>query len=161
MSTLTSSPPRTGRDGAADERERRRPADRSRRRRPSVGRRLATAGLLAALGVSLLLSALFVFFRDLGHIWEILSLVLFYGSAVVFPFARIPASLRDVAGLNPIAQIVQDVRHTVVNPGNTKIPSMATAIGPLEIVPILITIAILIIGFAVFNRLTPKFAENL
>ena len=113
------------------------------------------------LGVSLLLSALFVFFRDLGHIWEILSLVLFYGSAVVFPFARIPPSLRDVAGLNPIAQIVQDVRHTVVNPGNTKIPSMATAIGSLEIVPILITVAILIIGFAVFSRLTPKFAENL
>jgi ABC-2 type transport system permease protein len=113
------------------------------------------------LGVSLLLSALFVFFRDLGHIWEILSLVLFYGSAVVFPFARIPASLRDVAGLNPIAQIVQDVRHAVVNPGNPRIPSMATAIGALEIVPILITIAILIIGFAVFNRLTPIFAENL
>ena len=113
------------------------------------------------LGVSLLLSALFVFFRDLGHIWEILSLVLFYGSAVVFPFARIPLSLRDVAGLNPIAQIVQDVRHAVVNPANPKIPSMTTAIGSLEIVPILITIAILIIGFAVFSRLTPKFAENL
>ncbi len=46
------------------------------------------------LGLSLLLSALFVFFRDLGHIWEILTLVLFYGSAVVFPFFRIPASLR-------------------------------------------------------------------
>jgi uncharacterized membrane protein YbhN (UPF0104 family) len=56
MSALTSSPPRTGRDGPADEREGRRPADRSRRRRPSVDRRLATAGLLAALGVSLLLS---------------------------------------------------------------------------------------------------------
>jgi ABC-type polysaccharide/polyol phosphate export permease len=38
---------------------------------------------------------------------------------------------------------------------------MATAIGPLVIVPMLITIVILIIGFAVFNRLTPKFAENL
>jgi ABC-2 type transport system permease protein len=113
------------------------------------------------LGVSLLLSALFVFFRDLGHIWEILSLVLFYGSAVVFPFARIPASLRDLAGMNPIAQIVQDVRHALVDPSDPNIPSMATAIGPLVIVPMLITIVILIIGFAVFNRLTPKFAENL
>jgi ABC-2 type transport system permease protein len=112
------------------------------------------------LGVSLLLSALFVFFRDLGHIWEILSLVLFYGSAVVFPFVRITnPTLRHIAGLNPIAQIVQDVRHSVVDPA--KIPSMASAIGPLVIVPILITIAILIVGFVVFNRLTPKFAENL
>ncbi len=42
--------------------------------------------IVLVLGLSMLLSALFVFFRDLGHIWEILSLVLFYGSAVVFPF---------------------------------------------------------------------------
>jgi hypothetical protein len=45
MSTLTASPPRIGR---------RRPADRP--SRPSVGRRVATAGLLAALGISLLFS---------------------------------------------------------------------------------------------------------
>src|SRR5437870_891411 len=38
------------------------------------------------LGLSLLLSALFVFYRDIGHIWEIISLVLFYGSTIVFPF---------------------------------------------------------------------------
>ena len=67
------------------------------------------------LGLSLLLSALFVFFRDLGHIWEILSLVLFYGSAVVFPFVRIPKSLQTIAGLNPVAQILQDLRHSLVD----------------------------------------------
>ena len=72
---------------------------------------------MLVLGLSLLLSSLFVFFRDLGHIWEILSLVLFYGSAVVFPFVHdrqhSPRS-RDLAGLNPVAQIIQDLRHTVV-----------------------------------------------
>ena len=86
--------------------------------------------------------ALFVFFRDLGHIWEILSLVLFYGSAVVFPFSHaIPEALRGIAGLNPIAQIVQDLRHAlvVIRPWtSTPIPSMAShAIGPLVVIPIL------------------------
>jgi ABC-2 type transport system permease protein len=42
------------------------------------------------LGLSLLLAALFVFFRDLGHIWEICSLVLFYVSAIIFPLTGFP-----------------------------------------------------------------------
>jgi ABC-2 type transport system permease protein len=117
--------------------------------------------VILVLGLSLLLSALFVFFRDLGHIWEILSLVLFYGSSVVFPFTRIPASLRGLAGLNPIAQIVQDVRHALVDPSDPRIPSMATLIGPRVIIPILLTLVVLAVGFVVFNRLTPRFAEAL
>ncbi len=115
------------------------------------------------LGLSLLLSALFVFFRDLGHIWEILSLVLFYGSAVVIPFVTISnysKKLADIAGLNPIAQIVQDLRHALVLDDPT-IPWMGTIIGPLAIIPILITVAVLVIGFAVFHKLTPRFAESL
>jgi len=116
------------------------------------------------LGLSLLLSALFVFFRDLGHIWEILSLVLFYGSAVVFPFvtiAKYSKKLADIAGLNPIAQIVEDLRHALVLNDPVHIPWMGTIIGSLAIVPILITVAVLGIGFTVFHKLTPRFAESL
>jgi uncharacterized membrane protein YbhN (UPF0104 family) len=55
MSAVTSSPPRARRPPPTDERRRPRPVARS-RRRPRVGRRLATAGLLVALGISLMLS---------------------------------------------------------------------------------------------------------
>jgi ABC-2 type transport system permease protein len=117
--------------------------------------------IVLVLGLSLLLSSLFVFFRDLGHIWEILSLVLFYGSGVVFPFALIQAKsqrLADLAGLNPIAQIITDLRHSLVDPS---LQSMGSIIGPLVVIPILISVAAFIIGFLVFSRLTPKFAESL
>jgi ABC-2 type transport system permease protein len=110
------------------------------------------------LGLSLLLSALFVFFRDLGHIWEILTLVLFYGSAIIFPFNRIPAHLRDLAGLNPMAQIVEDLRHALVD---SRIPSMEALIGPLVVIPILISVMTFVLGLVVFTRLTPRFAEEL
>jgi ABC-2 type transport system permease protein len=113
------------------------------------------------LGLSLLLSSLFVFFRDLGHIWEIVSLVLFYGSAVVFPIMLIKSqTLLDLAGLNPVAQIVQDLRYSLVvsSPLNH---SMVSLIGALEVVPILLSIATFGLGFLVFHRLTPKFAESL
>jgi ABC-2 type transport system permease protein len=118
--------------------------------------------VVLVFGLSMLLSSLFVFFRDLGHIWEILSLVLFYGSAVVFPFEIIythSKKLADLAGLNPVAQIITDLRHVLVEPD--KIPSMASIIGPLAYIPIAITVAVFILGFIVFTRLTPKFAESL
>jgi ABC-2 type transport system permease protein len=118
--------------------------------------------LVLVLGLSMLLSSLFVFFRDLGHIWEIVSLVLFYGSAVVFPFELIQThslKLADLAGMNPIAQIITDLRHVLVSPDH--IPSMASLIGPLAYVPIGLSVAVFVMGFAVFHKLTPKFAESL
>jgi ABC-2 type transport system permease protein len=118
--------------------------------------------LVLVLGLSMLLSSLFVFFRDLGHIWEIVSLVLFYGSAVVFPFETIlkkSKTLAELAGMNPIAQIITDLRHVLVQPD--KIPSMASLIGPAAYVPIGISIAVFALGFTVFHKLTPKFAESL
>src|SRR5579863_7949537 len=104
---------------------------------------------LIVLVLSLLLSALFVFFRDLGHIWEIASLVLFYGSAVIYPFVRVQSYLRHIAGLNPVLQIVQDVRHSLVDAANPLIPSMFTSIGWFVVIPILITFVVLGIGFLV------------
>src|ERR1700730_12836089 len=68
-----------------------------------------------AVGIGLLLAALFVYYRDLGHIWEILLQVLFYASAIVFPFSLIPGGLKLLVALNPVAQIVEDLRHSLVS----------------------------------------------
>ena len=117
--------------------------------------------IVLVLGLSMLLSALFVFFRDLGHIWEILTARLFYGSAVAFPFATIQqySKLADIAGLNRIAQIITDLRHVLIQPA--KVPSMASMIGPLVIIPIVLSVGVFILGFTVFHKLTPRFAESL
>jgi len=116
-------------------------------------------------GLSLLLSALFVFYRDVGHIWEIISLVLFYASGIVFPFTVFVTApgvhpSRDFwfAGFNPIAQIVQDLRAALVDPG---IHPTVFYMGPAFVVPVLIVVALFAIGFVVFHRLTPRFAESL
>lgn len=117
--------------------------------------------IILVLGLSLLLSSLFVFFRDLGHIWEILSLVLFYGSAVVFPITLIKSkTLLDLAGLNPVAQIIQDLRYALVQPSAFN-QSMVSLIGSLVVIPIALSLAAFVVGFFVFNRLTPRFAESL
>ena len=116
-------------------------------------------------GISMLLAALFVFYRDIGHIWEIVSLVLFYASGIVFPFTIFVTEpgikpVRDFwfAGINPIAQIVQDLRFSLVDPG---IHPTVHYLGISYVVPLLLVAATFVLGYTVFLRLTPRFAESL
>ena len=111
-----------------------------------------------SLGLSLLLASLFVFYRDLGHIWEILTQVLFYASAIVYPVTLVPTRFQPVFFLNPVAQIIEDVRHAVVVPDA---PASLSLVGGIAAVPIVLSIAFLIAGVLVFRGLSPTFAENL
>jgi uncharacterized membrane protein YbhN (UPF0104 family) len=88
MSALTSSPRQTGRHPPTDGATRRRPLDHW-KRRPSVGRRVATAGLLVALGISLLLSvpALRPVLRaipEISPLWVAVGVALELASCVSF-----------------------------------------------------------------------------
>lgn len=127
---------------------------------------LLTAPLLVELyllviGIALGLSALFVYYRDLGHIWEITVQLLFYGSAVVFPLS--PAILHravTLVALNPVAQIIEDIRHALVTQ-DPRVPWTATILGPAFLVPLLVVAAVLVAGLTIFRALAPHFSENL
>jgi ABC-2 type transport system permease protein len=113
------------------------------------------------IGISLILSSLFVFYRDLGHIWEIFTQLLFYGSAVVFPLSRdILHSKVELVALNPVAQIIEDLRHALVTQ-DPRVPWTATILGRATPVPLLIVVAVLVIGVVLFRRLAPHFSESL
>lgn len=109
-------------------------------------------------GIGLLLSALYVFYRDIAHVWEILLQVLFYGSAVVFPFSLIPGRFRMLIAFNPMAQIIEDMRRALVS---QTIPWSAQVLGPLLIVPVAAVVVIFALGFLVFTRRSPHFGEAL
>jgi ABC-2 type transport system permease protein len=115
---------------------------------------------LLILGLSLILASFFVFYRDLGHIWEIFSQLLFYGSAIVFPLAVVPVRFRVFIGMNPIAQVVEDIRHALVSSSPT-VPWTAEVTGALFVVPLLISIGVFAVGVLVFQRLSSRFAESL
>lgn len=113
------------------------------------------------LGIGLILSALFVFYRDLGHVWEVLIQLLFYASAVVFPLTLVHdvRKLRLLA-INPLAQIIEDARHAVVTQA-ASVPWTEHILGAAWPAPMVLTLGILVLGFVVFHRLTPRFAEYL
>ncbi len=108
------------------------------------------------VGIALLLSALFVFYRDLGHIWEISLQLLFYGSAIVFPIALLSPRFRTLLAFNPMAQIVEDMRRGVVT---TAIPWSTQILGTWAFVPFLAVLTVFGVGLYVFRRLTPRFGE--
>jgi ABC-2 type transport system permease protein len=115
-------------------------------------------------GLAMLLSALFVQLRDIQPIWEVLSQVLFYASGILIPVelmrSRMSAGLFHVFMLNPLAIIVEQFRHAMIDRGAL---SAGQVIGGwwqlLE--PLGIVAAIFAIGFWVFNRSAPLIAENL
>ena len=113
---------------------------------------------LFVVGIGMLLSALFVFYRDLGHVWEIMLQLLFYASAIVFPFGLVPQRFRLLIAFNPIAQIIEDMRRALVSP---LIPWSGDVLGWLLIVPCAAVCIIFGLGFLVFHRLSPKFGEAL
>ena len=117
--------------------------------------------LLAALttGVSLLLSALYVRYRDTDQIWSMLSQVIFFLTPTFYVAASLSADkAKALLLVNPIAAILTEVRHAVIDPSA---PSAAAVLGdPLLVaVPIAITLGTLALGLAVFRRESLRAAE--
>jgi ABC-2 type transport system permease protein len=123
-------------------------------------------GLLIMLstGIAMLLSALFVYFRDVEPIWEVVSQVIFYASPIIIPIAvvqqHLSNALMHLYMLNPLAVIFQQFRHAFINHST---PSAAELLGsPAQLAePIAIVVIIFVLGFVVFNRTAPHVAEDL
>ncbi len=123
--------------------------------------------LLVALstGVAMLLSALFVYFRDIQPIWEVLNQVIFYASPIIIPIVvvqeHLSATMMRIYMLNPLAVVFQQFRHAFINPATPSAGELigSTALSIIE--PVTITLAVFVLGFWTFNRIAPAVAEDL
>ncbi len=122
---------------------------------------------LFSLGVALLLSTLFVRFRDIGHIWDVIMQAWFYATPIIYPLTQLIdvgwlSIAKLVLMLNPIAQIIQDARYLVVT---TQTETIWGLVGQqcwlLKLIPLLIIVIVLLVGVTVFRRRSPYFAEEL
>jgi ABC-2 type transport system permease protein len=111
-------------------------------------------------GVSLLVSALFVRFRDVAQMWGLMVLVLFYGSAILYPVEFIPPGMRFLLFVNPLIPLLEEARRLVVDP---TAPSVVDAAGSVFgiIAPAIVVIVVCAIGLWTFVRAAPRVAEEL
>lgn len=126
---------------------------------------LLVAGLAALVtGLGMLLSALYVRYRDVKPIWEVALQLLFYGSPIFYPIdlviERSELAAKLLLLLNPFAAILQQARHALVAPSH---PSTADVLGSgwLVLVPVAIVVAAVALGYRVFSRSSPRIAEQL
>lgn len=116
---------------------------------------------LFALGLSLFLSALFVKFRDVGYIWEVVLQAGFYLTPILYPLSLVTnLTLQKLILLNPVAQAIQDARNAVVTPQTTTIYDAFDG-GFYFLIPFLIIAITLVIGISYFRRESKYFAENI
>lgn len=112
-----------------------------------------------ALGISFLLAALYVRFRDITYIWEIFLQAGFYATPIIYPLTKVPDSLHKWFFLNPMAQIIQDARYAVATHTSTTI--WTTIHSWVVVVPFVIIVAVAVIGGIYFKRRSKYFAEDI
>ena len=106
-----------------------------------------------ALGVTYLVSALNVYFRDLEHILGILSMAWMYLTPILYPMDMVPQQYARLFTLNPMTSVTIAYRDILYY---GQVPHMNTLFHAL-----VMGVLVLAIGQVVFGRLQRHFVEEL
>ncbi|NTW15204.1 MAG: ABC transporter permease [Candidatus Moranbacteria bacterium] len=105
------------------------------------------------LSFALLTAPLFVRFRDLSMIWEVLLQILFYATPVFYSLQLMPAWVQQVLLLNPIAFIIHFSKESLINGHFPELWQNAAFFAAVA--------AGSVIGIFSYRRLAPRVAEEM
>jgi ABC-2 type transport system permease protein len=112
-----------------------------------------------SVALAFFLSALFVRFRDLSHIWELVLQAGFYMTPIIYTLNFIPPKYAKYLILSPLAQIIQDARYVLLDPHAQTITTFYP--NPLiRLVPLGIVAVIAVVSANYFRCRAPYFAEE-
>ena len=116
-----------------------------------------------SLGISFLLGAINAKYRDITSIWDVVIQALLYAVPIIYPvsmIAQTSAWASKVLLLNPIAQIIQDVRYNLVT--TETITTWNYIENPLlKIIPVVIIVVLFILAALYFRKKSKFFAEEI
>lgn len=108
---------------------------------------------LFALGLSFIVSALNVYFRDLEHILGIVTMAWMYGTPILYGIDMVPENLQSLFNLNPMTPIILAIRDILYY---KKMPDLSH-MGLI----LMWSIGFIIIGYFIFQKLQKGFVEEL
>lgn len=112
------------------------------------------AGLiLVCTGVGMLMSALYVFFRDLSYFYELLTFLLWISSPIFYPVEIVPESVSQFLILNPILPIIESIRQISLSGELPDLTLIAHSLASGSIV--------LVIGAVAFSHWREQFMDLL
>jgi len=117
---------------------------------------------LLSLGISFFLGAINVKFRDISSIWEVFIQALFYAIPIIYPITMVadasPAAAK-IFLLNPIAQVIQDVRFLLITDQTITtwnyLPEQI-----FHFIPLIFVLVIIVLGGIYFRKRSKYFAEE-
>lgn len=117
-----------------------------------------------SLGLAFFLAAVFVKYRDIGHLWEVFLQGLFYATPIIYPLQTVITIGGNTAAqllmLSPVAVLFQQARADVVGHQNMVTASQLFS-NPLYLaIPYLIILIVIVLGGLFFKRSQAKFAEQ-
>ena len=105
------------------------------------------------VGFSLAASVLFLRYRDLNQVWEVVIQAGFFIAPIIYPLAVIPERFHFYLYLWPPTPVIEFSRSVLVD---RRIPSL---IAHVDLA--LVALAVLALGIVVYRRFAPRAAEYL
>ncbi len=114
-----------------------------------------------SLALAFFLSALYVRFRDVSYIWEVIMQAAFYATPILYPLSLIPHRYAKFLILNPMAQIIQDARHVLVTTKTETIYQVYGGDRLIWLIPLGISLLVVILASSYFRSRSRYFAEEI
>jgi ABC-type polysaccharide/polyol phosphate export permease len=108
---------------------------------------------LFAMGIGLIVSALFVFFHDIFEIYQVLINLYYFLTPVMYPLTTLPQPLRDWEAYNPLYLYLDMTRNAVIRNALPAPETLLLAAG--------LSIAVLIVGWLIFTRVEDRFVYHI
>lgn len=102
-------------------------------------------------GISWIISAIGVYFKDVIHLTGILTAMLMFASPILYPVSMLPERLQTIIYLNPLTYFIEEFRNVLIY-GNH--PNYLH-----YIISLVSTFAIAALGLIIFDRTKKGFAD--
>ncbi|MCQ5131143.1 ABC transporter permease [Butyricicoccus faecihominis] len=109
--------------------------------------------LLFCIGVSLILSTLMVFFRDMQFLWGVLTMIWMYATPIFYPESIIPMRFMQLYKMNPLYHFIRFMRIILIE-GISPEPKAYLLCIAAAVIPLLV-------GIFIFRKQEHKFVLNL
>jgi ABC-type polysaccharide/polyol phosphate export permease len=103
------------------------------------------------LGLVLLLSSTNLFYRDVRHVVPLMMTLWMYMTPIIYQIGEVPRQFLPIYCLNPMVPIIESYKRVAL----LGQPPMWSYLGIAAVV----SIVVLIVGYKVFKKLEPSFAE--
>jgi len=104
---------------------------------------------LFCMGISMVVGALSVFFRDIAHLWGVFTLAWMYATPIFYPTTMLPEKVQALMRFNPMYRFITYFRDIVMNGVTPSFRENLICLGA--------GLVMLAIGFLIFRKTEKRF----